>query len=117
MKDSQKFIGLDVSKDIISVGIAEEGRGEPRFHGNIQNTPESIRKLFKKLGDPEKLLVCYEAGSCGYCIYRQLLSMDIECIVVAPTLIPRRAGDRVKTDRRDALRLAQLLRAGELTSV
>ncbi|UPM53857.1 IS110 family transposase [Gottfriedia acidiceleris] len=117
MKDSQKFIGLDVSKDIISVGIAEEGRGEPRFHGNIQNTPESIRKLFKKLGDPEKLLVCYEAGSCGYCIYRQLLSMDIECIVVAPTLIPKRAGDRVKTDRRDALRLAQLLRAGELTSV
>ncbi|PEL03299.1 IS110 family transposase [Bacillus sp. AFS017336] len=117
MKDSQKFIGLDVSKDIISVGIAEEGRGEPRFHGNIQNTPESIRKLFKKLGDPEKLLVCYEAGSCGYCIYRQLLSMDIECIVVAPTLIPKRAGDRVKTDRRDALRLAQLLRAGELTAV
>jgi len=117
MKDSQKFIGLDVSKDIISVGIAEEGRGEPRFHGNIQNTPESIRKLFKKLGAPENLLVCYEAGSCGYSIYRQLLSMDIECIVVAPTLIPKRAGDRVKTDRRDALRLAQLLRAGELTSV
>jgi len=117
MKDSQKFVGLDVSKEIISVGIAEEGRGEPRFHGNIQNKPESIRKLFKKLGEPEKLLVCYEAGSCGYSIYRQLLSMGIECIVVAPSLIPKRAGDRVKTDRRDSLRLAQLLRAGELTSV
>ncbi|WP_139840702.1 IS110 family transposase [Gottfriedia acidiceleris] len=58
MKDSQIFVGLDVSKEIISVGIAEEGRGEPRFHGSIQNTPESIRKLFKKLGEPEKFLVC-----------------------------------------------------------
>ncbi|WP_129692425.1 IS110 family transposase [Gottfriedia acidiceleris] len=117
MKDGQKFIGLDVSKDIIAVGIADEGRAAPRFHGNIANTPEAIRKLFKKLGDPENLLVCYEAGSCGYSIYRQLLSMEIECIVVAPTLIPKRTGDRVKTDRRDSLRLAQLLRAGELTAV
>ncbi|EZP77231.1 transposase [Parageobacillus genomosp. 1] len=117
MKDVQKFVGLDVSKEMISVGVAEAGRGEPRFHGNVPNNPESVRKLMKKLGNPENLHVCYEAGSTGYGLVRLLLSMGIDCIVVAPTLIPRRAGDRVKTDRRDALRLAQLLRAGELTPV
>lgn len=117
MKDVQKFVGLDVSKDTIAVAIADPGRGEPRFHGTIQNKPEDIRKLMKKLGDPENLLVCYEAGSSGYGIYRLLLSMEIECLVVAPSLIPKRSGDRVKTDKRDSIRLAQLLRAGELTSV
>jgi transposase len=117
MKDVQKFVGLDASKDTIAVAIADSGRGEPRFHGTIPNKPENIRKLMKSLGDPKNLLVCYEAGSSGYGIYRLLLSMDIECMVVAPTLIPKRSGDRVKTDKRDAIRLAQLLRAGELTSV
>jgi transposase len=117
MKDVQKFVGLDVSKEMISVGVAEAGRGEPRFYGNVPNNPESVRKLMKKLGNPENLHLCYEAGSTGYGLVRLLLSMGIDCIVVAPTLIPRRAGDRVKTDRRDALRLAQLLRAGELTPV
>jgi transposase len=71
----------------------------------------------KKLGNPDNLLVCYEAGSTGYGIYRLLLTMDIECLVVAPSLIPKRSGDRVKTDKRDSIRSAQLLRAGELTSV
>ncbi|MGG1680319.1 IS110 family transposase [Neobacillus sp. NRS-1170] len=117
MKDVQKFVGLDVSKEMISVAVADEGRGEPRFHGNIPNNAESVRKLMKKLGNPENLHVCYEAGSTGYSLFRLLFSMEIDCIVVAPTLIPRRSGDRVKTDRRDALRLAQLLRAGELTAV
>ena len=117
MKDIQKFVGLDTSKDSIAVAIADPGRGEPRFHSTIPNKPENIRKLMKKLGNPKNLLVCYEAGSTGYGIYRLLLSMDIECIVVAPTLIPKRSGDRVKTDKRDSIRLAQLLRAGELTSV
>ncbi|MFC5652282.1 transposase [Paenibacillus solisilvae] len=117
MKDVQKFVGLVASKDTIAVAIADPGRGEPRFHSTIQNKPENIRKLMKSLGDPENLFVCYEAGSSGYGIYRLLLSMDIECIVVAPTLIPKRSGDRVKTDKRDAIRLAQLLRAAELTSV
>ncbi|MEE6451707.1 hypothetical protein RAH41_14120 [Gottfriedia acidiceleris] len=109
MKDGQKFIGLDVSKDIIAVGIADEGRSPSRFHGNIQNTPEAIRKLFKKLGDPEKLLVCYEAGSSGYSIYRQLLSMDIECIVVAPTLIPKRTGDRDSLVKNDKLEISKII--------
>jgi transposase len=114
MKDVQKFVGLDTSKDTIAVAIADSGRGEPRFHSTIQNKPENIRKLMKKLGDPENLLVCYEAGTTGYGIYRLLLSMGIECMVVAPTLIPKRSGDRVKTDKRDSIRLAQLLRAGVL---
>ena len=107
MKDVQKFVGLDTSKDTIAVAIADSGRGEPRFHSTIQNKPENIRKLMKKLGDPENLLVCYEAGTTGYGIYRLLLSMGIECMVVAPTLIPKRSGDRVKTDKRDSIRLAR----------
>jgi transposase len=117
MKDVTKFVGLDVSKDTISVAVADDGRGEPRFLGNFPHTPEAIRKLMKKIGSPEHLHVCYEAGPTGYGLFRFLLSLGIDCVVVAPTLIPRRAGDRIKTDRRDALRLAQLLRAGELTPV
>jgi transposase len=66
MKDIQKFVGLDVSKEMIAVGVADAGRGEPRFHGNTPNHPEAIRKLMKKLGNPENLQVCYEAGSTGY---------------------------------------------------
>jgi transposase len=66
MKDAQKFVGLDASKDTIAVAIADSGRGEPRFHSTIPNKPENIRKLMKSLGNPENLLVCYEAGSSGY---------------------------------------------------
>ena len=114
MKDVTKFVGLDVSKEIFSVGVADAGRGEPRFHGNFPNTPEAIRKLMKKIGSPENLHVCYEAGSYRVWSFRLLLSLGIDCVVAAPTLIPKRAGDRIKTDRRDALRLAQLLRAESL---
>jgi transposase len=117
MKDNTKYIGLDVSKDTIAVGIADAGREAPRFWGTIPHTAEAIRKLMKQVGDFDNLHVCYEAGCTGYGLHRQLLLMGIECIVIAPSLIPKRAGDRVKTDKRDALRLAQLLRAGELTSV
>ncbi|WP_025693364.1 IS110 family RNA-guided transposase [Paenibacillus zanthoxyli] len=117
MKDFTKFVGLDVSKDSISVAVADTGRGEPRFLGNIPHTPEAIRKFMKKIGTPEQLHVCYEAGPTGYGLFRFLISLGIDCVVVAPTLIPRRTGDRIKTDRRDSLRLAQLLRAGELTPV
>ncbi|MFC3846817.1 IS110 family RNA-guided transposase [Paenibacillus sp. MAH-36] len=117
MKDYTKFVGLDVSKDSISVAVADTGRGEPRFLGNIPHTPEAIRKLMRKLGTPEQLQVCYEAGPTGYALFRFLISLGIDCIVVAPTLIPKRAGDRVKTDRRDSLKLAKHLRSGELTPV
>lgn len=117
MKDNTKYVGLDVSKDKIAVAIADEGREKPRYYGMIPNRPEAIRKLVKKLGDGENLQVCYEAGVTGYKLYRLFLKLGIECAVIAPGLIPQRPGDRVKTDKRDAVRLAQLFRSGELTSV
>ena len=117
MKDITKFVGLDVSKEKIAVAIADQGREKPRYYGVIPNTPEAIRKLVKKLGDPETLYVCYEAGPTGYPLHRLFLSLGVECEVIAPGLIPQRPGDRVKTDKRDAIRLAQLFRAGELTTI
>jgi transposase len=117
MKDVTKYVGLDVSKDKIAVAVADEGRDAPRYWGVIRNDSSSIRKLLSQLGDPEHLNICYEAGPTGYGIYRFLTSIGYQCMVVAPSLIPNRPGDRVKTDRRDAIRLAQLLRAGELTPV
>jgi len=119
MSISKKFIGLDVSKSKIAVAIAEEGREEARYWGTISHTKEQVVKLMHRLRNTEEvaLEVCYEAGPTGYVLYRWLLEMDIPCTIVAPSLIPKRAGDRVKTDKRDALRLAQLFRAGELTSI
>jgi transposase len=117
MKDTIKYIGLDVSKEKIAVAVADDGRGEPRYWGMISNTPESVRKLMKKLGEGKNLRVCYEAGPTGYGLYRLMLSLGIECEVIAPSLIPKKPGERIKTDRRDSIRLAQLFRAGELTSV
>lgn len=117
MNHITKFVGLDVAKESIAVGVADSGRGTPRYFGSIPNTVEAVRKLIERLGKDVHLEVCYEAGPTGYGLYRLLRAMDISCMVVAPSLIPVRQGDRVKTDRRDALRLAQLLRSGELTPV
>ena len=118
MKNTTKFIGLDVSKNKIAVGIADEGREAPRFWGTISHDENAVRKLINTLRtEGIHLEICYEAGPTGYELYRWLLKLNVKCIVVAPTLIPKRSGDRVKTDKRDALRLAQLFRAGELTSV
>lgn len=119
MSHSTKYIGLDVSKSKIAVAIAEEGRGEPRYWGTISHTKEAVRKLMQQLRKSEEVVleVCYEAGPTGYVLYRWLLELDVSCTIVAPSMIPKRPGDRVKTDKRDALRLAQLFRAGELTSV
>lgn len=117
MHDNTKYVGLDVSKEKIAVAIADQGREKPRYYGMIVNTPEAIRKLVDKLGTPENLKFCYEAGPTGYPLYRLFLSLGIECDVIAPGLTPQKPGDRVKTDKRDAVRLAQLFRAGELTSV
>jgi transposase len=111
-----KFVGLDVHAETISVAVAEQG-GEIRSLGVIPNREESIRKLVKKLGPVEELRFCYEAGPTGYVLYWQLTRMGAKCEVVAPTLVPVKAGDRVKTDRRDALKLARNYRAGELTAV
>ncbi|HAJ3957496.1 IS110 family transposase [Fictibacillus sp. Mic-4] len=117
MKDTIKYVGLDVSKEKIAVAVAEEGREEPRYFGMIRHKAEDVRKLVKKLGAAENLHVCYEAGVTGYGLYRLMLSLGVTCEVIAPSLIPKKPGDRVKTDKRDAIRLAKLLRAGELVSV
>jgi transposase len=111
-----RFIGLDVHAETIAVAVAEPN-GEVRSLGVIPNRAESIRKLVKKLGPAEALRVCYEAGPTGYIIYWQLAGLDVKCEVVAPTLVPTKAGDRVKTDRRDAEKLARSYRAGDLTAV
>lgn len=118
MTNYSVYVGLDVHKDTIAVAIAAAGRDKAMYWGEVANTPTAIKRLLHKLSpDGEVLSVCYEAGPCGYGIYRQLTQMGHDCIVVAPGLIPRKATDRVKTDRRDALSLARLHRAGELTPV
>lgn len=118
MRKTTRFVGLDVHADSIAVAVAESGReGEVRSLGTIPNRPESVQRLLKRLGAPRDLRVCYEAGPCGYVLYWQLVKHGVACEVIAPTLVPVKAGDRVKTDRRDALKLARCYRAGELTPV
>lgn len=117
MQSATKYVGLDVSKEKISVAIADTGRDAPRYYGTIPHTPAAIRKLIKQLGDPCNLSFCYEAGPTGYETHRWIESMGASCTVIAPSLMPRRPGDHVKTDRRDAEQLARLFRAGELTPV
>jgi hypothetical protein len=117
--DRITYVGLDVHKEGIVVAVAEgDIRGEVRAYGRIANTAGALDRLMRKLGgEGVGLRVCYEAGPCGYGIQRHLSAHGHDCIVVAPSLIPKRAGDRVKTDRRDAASLARLHRAGELTAV
>src|SRR6201981_640197 len=119
MGDRITYIGLDVHKAGGVVAVAEGGlRGEVREYGRIANTAGALDRLMRKLGgEGIGLRFCYEAGPCGYGIQRHLSAHGHECVVVAPSLIPKRAGDRVKTDRRDAASLARLHRAGELTAV
>ncbi len=116
MKDTT-FVGFDVHKETIAIAIAPEGREEPRQLGVITNSAEAIAKFVRKYGPAENLSVCYEAGPCGYQIYHQLQKLGVPCIVVAPSLIPTKPGDRVKTDRRDAKKLARLHRSGDLSPV
>ena len=111
-----RFIGLDVHADTIAVAVAEPG-GEVRSHGVIPNRLESVRKLVGKLGPVKEVKACYEAGPTGYVLYWQLTQLGVACEVIAPSLVPVKAGDRVKTDRRDAEKLARCYRAGELTPV
>jgi transposase len=109
LEDRITYVGLDVHKADIVVAVAEDGlRGEVREYGRVGNTPTALARLARKLGrEGVKLRFCYEAGPCGYGIRRQLSALGHECVVVAPSLIPKRAGDRIKTDRRDAASLAR----------
>lgn len=117
--DSEAFVAFDTSKLRNAVAIAEPGRsGEVRFIGEIENSPAATARLVRKLAARYgRLTFCYEAGPTGYGLYRQITRLGHACMVVAPSLIPTRPGDRVKTNRRDAKNLVKLLRAGELTAV
>lgn len=118
-RHGEVFVGIDTAKARNAVAVAESGRGgEIRYLGEFDNTPDAVIKLVRKLADRyETVHFCYEAGPTGYGLYRQIRSLGYECTVVAPSLIPRRPGDRVKTNRRDAQTLSRLLRADELTAV
>jgi transposase len=117
-EDSVIFIGLDTSKLKISVAVADGDRnGEVRFFGDISSEPASVASMVDKLSKRgAELHFCYEAGPTGYGLYRQIVELGHECVVVAPSLVPTRPGDPVKTNRRDAVSLARLHRAGLLTS-
>lgn len=122
MRKPITYVGLDVHKDSIVVSLADAGlrgsRGEVREYGRIANTAAAAERLARKLaGKGSELRFCYEAGPCGYGIQRQLSRLGHVCDVVAPSLVPRKPGERIKTDRRDANKLARLHRAGELTPV
>ena len=119
MKAINAFVGLDVHRDRISVAVAEAGRtGEVRLLGAIPNNGQAIDKLIKKLTDRHgSIEVVYEAAPCGYAVYRRLFAKGQACRVVAPSCTPKKAGDRIKNDTPDAITLARLLRAGELTFV
>lgn len=111
-----RYVGLDVHADTITAAVAEAD-GAIRELGTIAHRPEAVRKLLAKFGERGGLRVCYEAGPTGYALYWQLSAWGIHCDVIAPSLIPTKAGDRVKTDRRDAAKLARCYRAGDLTPV
>jgi transposase len=111
-----RFLGLDVHAETIAAAVAEPG-GEVRHLGIIPNRLEAIRKIVKKLGSPQHIRACYEAGPTGYVLYWQLTALGVKCDVIAPSLVPTKAGDRVKTDRRDAEKLARCHRSGDLSTV
>jgi transposase len=112
--ENVRFVGLDVHADSIAIAVAEPGREEPLVVAAIPNNTTLLVKRLRKLG---RLKCCYEAGPTGFGLQRALLAAGFECIVVAPSLVPSRSGDRVKTDRRDAVRLARFFRSGDLTEV
>jgi transposase len=112
--ENVRFVGLDVHADSIAIAVAEPGGGEPSGLARIPNDTVLLLKRLRRLG---RVSCCYEAGPTGFGLYRDLVAAGMDCMVVAPSLVPRKAGDRVKTDRRDAAKLARFLRSGDLTAV
>ncbi len=117
MKQFSTYVGLDVHKDSISIAVAEHGRDPAKFLGHIPNDLTRLLRKLEKLGPAERVQVCYEAGPTGYGLHRRLVELGHDCQVIAPSKTPRKAADRIKTDRRDAERLAHYLRSGDLTSI
>lgn len=114
------YVGMDVHKDTITYAVALPGRAQAQYRGEIAHTTKTMNKLIQRLSEEfagELLLFCYEAGPTGYHLYRHIIATGHECQVVAPSKIPRKPGERIKTDRRDAVKLAQHLRSGDLTAV
>lgn len=110
------YLGLDVHAASIALAVLEDGQEKPEIR-EIPNDPAAIRKTIKQIAKGRSLQCCYEAGPCGYVLQRQLAGMGIDCKVIAPSLIPQKPGERVKTDRRDAAKLARLLRSNDLTPI
>ena len=117
MKRTTLFVGMDVHKESISLSVLEGSHRDARPTVAVRNQPSELKRVFGRLRKEGEVRACYEAGSCGYEVQRLLASMKIDCDVIAPSLIPVRAGDRVKTDRRDAEKLARSYRAGDLSPV
>jgi transposase len=116
MREKLRFLGLDVHAETIAVAVAEPD-GEVRSLGTIANREDSIRKFIRRLGPTEHLRACYEAGPTGFVLYWQLTQLSVECAVVARSLVPKKPRDRVKTDRRDALKLALSHRSGDASHI
>ena len=118
MKYYNKYIGMDVHKNFISISIAKENEKEVKYYNKIVNNTTAIKRLVKQLSkDGSSLCFCYEASQFGYGIYRLITNLGHKCDVIAPTLIPRKPGDKVKTDKRDSENLARYHRSGQLTKV
>ena len=112
-----RFVGLDVHKESIAIAVADGDGSAPENLATIPNDVEVLVKRLKKLGAAGTLRCCYEAGPTGFGLYRTLRAAGIDCVVIAPSLVPKQASDRIKTDRRDAVKLARFLRSGDLTEV
>jgi transposase len=121
MTDYARYLGIDQHKDSLVIAMAGAGREPAVVLGRIRNREEDIAHWFRRQGREwgglSNILCCYEAGPCGYGLYRQMKHMKVDCQVIAPSLTPRKPGDRVRTDRRDAAKMATLLRGGELTAI
>jgi transposase len=112
-----RFVGLDVHKQTVVIAVCDEAGGEPAVVATVPNELAVVQKKVRRLGELSSLKVCYEAGPTGFELCRELLSAGVDCVVVAPSKVPRMSGDRVKTDRRDAQNLARYLRSGDLTAI